>query len=196
MTTNFAYTAEGLLCDVETAPTAASCTGGNVGSDSAGRISSYNGWTYGYDADGRLVSACKSPTCASGFDKVTFAYDGEGHRTQIVETAASGTVTTTDFRYQGDAVVEESVNGSVAQRFTVDDSGRIVTMTIPSGGSAGTYVVTWNGHGDASGIWKINTDGTLTLANSVTYDTLGESDDHCCGQLCRPRLPLLVRWRV
>lgn len=174
VTTNFAYTAEGALCDVETAPTAASCTGGNVTSDSAGRISTYNGWTYGYDAVGRLVAACKSATCAAGFDKVTFSYDGEGHRTQIVETAAGGGVTTTDFRYQGDSVIEESVNGSVARRFTSDEDGLIVSMTIPSGGSAGTYVVTWNGHGDAMGLWKVNVDGSLTLANSFTYDTWGK----------------------
>jgi RHS repeat-associated protein len=181
VTTNFAYTAEGLLCDVETAPTAASCTGGNVTSDSAGRISSYAGWTYGYDAEGRLVSACKSPTCASGYDKVIFAYDGEGHRTKIVETAAGGTVTTTDFRYQGDAVVEESVNGSVARQFTVDGSGRIVTMTIPSGGSAGTYIVTWNGHGDAMALWQENADGSITLANSLTYGTWGNPTTTVAG---------------
>jgi RHS repeat-associated protein len=181
VTTNFAYTAEGLLCDVETAPTAASCSGGNVTSDTAGRISAYAGWTYGYDAVGRLVSACKSPTCTAGFDKVTFAYDGEGHRTQIVETAAGGSVTTTDFRYQGDAVVEESVNGSVARRFTVDDTGRIATMTIPSGGSAGTYLVTWNGHGDATGLWQENGDGSLTLANSLTYGTWGDPTTTVAG---------------
>ena len=35
------------------------------------------------------------------------------------------------------------------------------------------YLVTWNGHGDAAAIWKINTDGTLTLANSFTYTTWG-----------------------
>jgi RHS repeat-associated protein len=175
VTTNFAYTADGLLCDVETAPTVASCTGGNVTSESAGRIASYNGWTYGYDAQGRLVSACKSPTCASGFDKVTFGYDGEDHRTQIVATAAAGGVTTTDFRYQSDVVVEEFVNGSVARRFTVNEAGRIATMTIPSGGSAGTYLVTWNGHGDALGLWKENVDGSVSLANSFVYDTWGKS---------------------
>jgi RHS repeat-associated protein len=106
---------------------------------------------------------------------VTFAYDGEAHRTQIVETAAGGGVTTTDFRYQGDAVVEESVNGSAAREFTVNDTGRIATMTIPSGGSAGTYLVTWNGHGDALGLWKENADGSLTLTNSFVYDTWGKS---------------------
>ncbi len=179
VTTNFAYTPEGLLCDARTGT--ASCSGGNLTSDSAGRISSYNGWAFGYDAEGRLTSACKSPTCASGSDKVTMAYDGEGHRTRIVETAAGGGVTTTDFRYQGDAVVEESVNGSVARRFTVDDAGRIVTMTIPSGGSAGTYLATWDGHGDALGLWKENADGSLTLANSFTYGTWGNPTTTVAG---------------
>ncbi len=178
VTTNFAYTAEGLLCDARTG--AASCSGGNVTSDSAGRIATYNGWTYGYDADGRLVTACKNATCAAGSDAVTFAYDGEGHRTSIAATPAAGTsVATTTFRYQGDAVVQDvttvgaPVNSTTTRTFTVDSSGRIVRMTIPSGTSAGTYHVTWNGHGDALALWLVNADGTLTLANSFTYDTWG-----------------------
>jgi RHS repeat-associated protein len=179
VTTNFAFTGEGVLCDART--TAAACTGGNVASDSAGRISSYSGWTYGYDSDGRLVSACKSATCAGGFDKITFAYDGEGHRTSIVETPASGSsVATTTFSYQGDAIAQEvttvgpPVNSTTTRTFTVDSNGRIVRMTIPSGTSAGAYLVTWNGHGDAMALWKTNVDGSLTLANSYTYDTWGK----------------------
>ncbi len=84
--TNFAYDAQGRLCAVG----ATTCTTPNVTYDSAGRTKSWNGWTFAYDADGRLVSACKSATCAAGFDKVTFAYDGEGHRTQIQTTSAAG----------------------------------------------------------------------------------------------------------
>ncbi len=47
-------------------------------------------------------------------------------------------------------------------------------MTIPSGGSAGTYLATWNGHGDALALWRVEADGTTTLANSFTYDTWGQ----------------------
>ncbi len=47
-------------------------------------------------------------------------------------------------------------------------------MTIASGETgAGTYLVTWNGHGDALALWKVNGDGSLTLANSYTYSTWG-----------------------
>ncbi len=47
-------------------------------------------------------------------------------------------------------------------------------MIVPSGGSAGRYVVTWNGHGDAMGLWKVDpVNGTLSLANSWTYSTWG-----------------------
>ena len=47
-------------------------------------------------------------------------------------------------------------------------------MTIPTGEpGAGTYLVTWNGHGDALGLWRIDTGGVLTLGNSFTYDTWG-----------------------
>ena len=70
-------------------------------------VSCWNGWTFAYDPDGRMLSACKSATCAAGFDKVEFVYDGEGNRTQIKTTTAAGAVATRDFRYQDDAIVEE-----------------------------------------------------------------------------------------
>lgn len=172
-TTNFAYHADGRLCDVEVG-TAASCSSGNVTHDSAGRIETWAGWTFGYDAEGRLVSACKSATCASGYDKLAFTYDGEGHRTKIVATSAAGAVTTTDFRYQGDAVVEEKVNGTVTRQFVTEAAGAITKLIVPSGQPhAGTYLVTWNGHGDALNLLRVNSDGSTTLANSFTYDTWG-----------------------
>jgi RHS repeat-associated protein len=172
-TTNFAYDADGLLCDVETGA-AANCSGGNVTHDSAGRIESWNAWTFGYDAEGRLVTACKSSNCAAGHDKLEFTYDGEGHRTEIVATAANATVTTTEFRYQGDAVVEERVNGTVVRQFVTDESGAISKLIVPAGlTDAGTYLVNWNGHGDALNLLRVNGDGTTTLANTFTYDTWG-----------------------
>lgn len=172
-TTNFAYTSDGQLCDVETAPTAASCSGGNVTYDTAGRTRSYAGWWFAYDADGRLTSACRNSTCAAGADKLEFAYDGEGHRTRQTATSAGGSVSVTDFRYQGNAVVEEAVGGVVTRSYVVDEAGGIVKLVVPSGADAGTYLVTWNGHGDALGLHRQNADGTTTLANSYTYDTWG-----------------------
>jgi RHS repeat-associated protein len=173
-TRNFAYTTAGLLCDVETGA-AASCTGGNIGSDDAGRISDHAGWHFDYDASARLVAACDNTSCAgSGFDRVDFSYDGEGHRTAIVATPAAGSpVVTTTFRYQGDAIVAESVGGTLTREYMTDDSGTISKVIVPTGGSAGTYLVTWNGHGDAMALHRIETNGTLTLANSYTYSTWG-----------------------
>lgn len=172
-TTNFAFHADGRLCDVEVGA-AAGCSGGNVSHDSAGRIESWNGWTFAYDAEGRLTLACRSLTCASGYDRVDFTYDGEGHRTQIVATSAGGSVTTTQFRYQGDVVVEEKVNGTVVRQFLTDEAGAISKLLVPDGQTdAGTYLVSWNGHGDALNLLRVNGDGTTTLANSFTYDTWG-----------------------
>lgn len=107
--------------------------------------------------------------------RVAYVYDGDGHRTQIRKfVSGNGTPTETwDFRYQGDAIVEERLNGAVQRTYLVDEAGAIVKVTIPSGGSAGTYLVTWNGHGDALGLWKIEATGALTLANSYTYTTWG-----------------------
>jgi len=148
---------------------------GTVSSDSAGNLKQFNGWAYEYDAQNRLVRACKAATCSTGSpDKVEFSYDGEGHRTQIKEYTAGTLTTTRDFRYQGDAIVEESTNGTVSRGYVVDDAGRILKVCDPSCTSpTTTYLVAWNGHGDALGLWRINGDGTLTLANSYTYSTWG-----------------------
>jgi RHS repeat-associated protein len=148
---------------------------GTVSSDSAGNLKQFNGWAYEYDAAGRLIRACKAATCSTGSpDKVEFSYDGEGHRTQIKEYIAGTLTTTRDFRYQGDAIVEESTNGTVSRGYLVDDTGRILKVCDPScAAPTTTYLVTWNGHGDALALWRINGDGTLTLANSYTYSTWG-----------------------
>ena len=172
----FAYTPTGLLCDVDTTDRhAATCTGGNILSDEAGRISDIAGWHYLYDAKARLVSVCDDADCVgSGFDRVDFTYDGEGHRTAIVETPAAGSpVVTTTFRYQGDAIVAEYVGGTLTREYVTDDAGTISKVIVPTGASAGTYLVTWNGHGDAMALYRIETNGTLTLANSYTYSTWG-----------------------
>lgn len=59
-------------------------------------------------------------------------------------------MTTTEFRHQNDAVVEERVNGSVVRSFVTDEAGAISKLIVPAGQpDAGTYLVSWNGHGDA-----------------------------------------------
>jgi RHS repeat-associated protein len=173
VTRNFAYTGAGVLCDVETG-SAASCSGGNVTSDDAGRISGYASWTYLYDAEARLVSACEDADCVgSGFDRVDFTYDGEGHRTGITETPAVGSPVETVFRYQGDAVVGVEVDGTPHHEYVTDPAGTIVKVIVLDGADAGTYMPVWNGHGDAMALYRV--DGAdLTLANSYTYSTWGQ----------------------
>jgi RHS repeat-associated protein len=174
-TRNFAYTATGLLCDQETG-SAASCTSGNVTSDDAGRISDQGGWHYLYDAKARLVSACDDADCVgSGFDRVDFEYDGEGHRTTITDTPASGSALVWTFRYQGDAIVAEYKDGTLYREYVTDDQGTISKVIVPAGQTGtGTYLVTWNGHGDAMALHRIESSGSLTLANSYTYGTWGQ----------------------
>lgn len=94
--------------------------------------------------------------------------------TKIETTSAAGVVNTTEFRYQGDAIVEERANGVVTRQYLVDSDGSSVEMIIPAGQpEAGTYLVGWNGHGDALNLRRIEADGTTTLANSFTYDSWG-----------------------
>ena len=170
-TTNFAYNSSGQLCKTSST----SCTSPNVTYDSAGRTASYNGWVYTYDAEGRMTSACKSTSCSGSIDKVEFSYDGDGHRTQLKATTAFGTVTTTDFIYQGDAIVQETnSSGTVTREYIDDDQGKVIKFCDPNCGSpTTTYLVTWNGHGDAIGAWRIKSDGTLELANSYIYSSWG-----------------------
>ncbi len=168
--TTFTYDGEGQL---------ASCTSGctPLAHDTAGRMSSIGGWTYTYDAEGRLTVATET---ASG-DRLEMSDDGEGHRTPSCREVAAGTLTLTrDLRYQGDAIVEEKVtdaghpSGTIVRTYTVTDAGQVVSVTIPAGETAaGTYLVTWNGHGDALALWRKETNGTLTLANSYTYSSWG-----------------------
>jgi RHS repeat-associated protein len=130
-------------------------------------------WFFVYDADGRVISACKSTACTGSIDRVDYLYDGSGHRIQIKETTSGGTVTTTDLRYQGDTIVQELVGGTVTRTYATDDTGRIVEVCDPDCASGTIYVVVYNGHGDATGLWKQETSGALTLANSYTYSTWG-----------------------
>ena len=129
-----------------------------------------------YDSAGRLTSACKAASCSgTGFDRLDMTYDGEGHRTKVVETPAAGSpVTSREFAYQGDAVVAESVNGTLVRQVVVDDAGSPTKVTVTnSGASDGTYLPTFSGHGDLLALWRLNADGSLSLANSVTYTTWG-----------------------
>ena len=86
---------------------------------------------------------------------------------------------TTDFRYQGDAIVEERLTdashaGLVVRSYVVDEAGSVVKLIIAAGEpDAGTYLVAWNGHGDALNLSRLNADGTLTLANSFSYSSSG-----------------------
>lgn len=90
-------------------------------------------------------------------------------------------MTTTDVTYEGDRVVRETeLTGSTTatRTFTTDEAGAIVTMTLATSPSAGaddgTYLVAWNGHGDAIGLAEIDAaSGVLTPAARVTYSTWG-----------------------
>ena len=63
--------------------------------------------------------------------------------------------------------------GNVTRTYATDEAGRIVQVCDPDCASGTVYLVTWNGHGDATGLWRQNADGTLTLANSYAYSSWG-----------------------
>jgi RHS repeat-associated protein len=171
-TTTFAYNADGQLCRTG----ATSCGTPNLTYDKAGRTRAWNGWWLSYDPDGRLASACRSENCLASADRITFTYDAEGRRTSIASAPGGGTPTTVELRYQGTAVVEErdAATNTLLRSYVVDEAGSVVKLIIPSGQpNVGTYLVSWNGHGDALALHRQNTDGSLTLANSYSYSSWG-----------------------
>lgn len=73
-----------------------------------------------------------------------------------------------------ETLTDSTHSGVVVRSYITDEDGGIVKAVVANGEpDAGTYVVTWSGHGDALALWRHNADGTLTLANSFTYDSWG-----------------------
>ena len=126
--------------------------------------------------EGRLASACKVAGCASG-DLVTMRYDGEGRRVELVTRPNGGAATTTTFRDQGSAIAQELTGTgtlTLVRTYLTDEAGTIVKVCDPDcTGTNPSYLVTYNGHGDALALWRIEANGSLTLANSYTYSTWG-----------------------
>ena len=170
-TNDFTYDSRGQLTGCDTG-----C--GTIAYDSAGRTSRWNGWYLTYDGEGRLAGACKVSGCASG-DMVTMRYDAAGRRVELVTRPSGGSSTTTTVRYQGEAIAQEWTGTGtpvLTRTYVTDEAGAIVKFCdLDCSGSNPQYLVTWSGHGDALGLWKINTaTGALTLANSFTYSTWGQ----------------------
>jgi RHS repeat-associated protein len=137
-------------------------------------MSQWNGWYLAYDGEGRLASACKVAGCVTG-DMITMRYDADGRRVELVTRPSGQAAVTTTFRYQGDAIAQEVTGGSVTRTYVTDEAGAIVKVCDPDcTGSNPQYLVTWSGHGDALALWRIDSSGSLTLANSYTYTTWGQ----------------------
>jgi hypothetical protein len=156
--------------------------------DAAGNRLSYNDRTFTYDSKGRLT-ACANASCGTiTYDSAGrisrhstwyYHYDTDGRLVKLKTRSASGVVVTRDLRYQSGATVEEHVtdaahpSGALVRSYVVDESGSMIKVIVPSGEpGAGTYIVIWNAHGDAQALWRLNADGTLTLAQDPRYEHL------------------------
>ena len=156
--------------------------------DTAGRTASYNGWVYVYDAEGRMTSARKSTSCSGSIDKVLFTYDGEATGPRSRSSPRQRPTTTRDFIYQGDAIVQEKTNGTLSREYIDDEQGSIIKFCDPNCSSpTTTYLVTWNGHGDALGaVADRSLDGRPDVVEVNTYSSWHTDDDRR-GWLQRPR---------
>jgi hypothetical protein len=73
--------------------------------------------------------------------RVEFSYDGDGHRSSVTTTPASGSATSVTYRYSGDSVVEEKVGGTVTRSYVLDEAGSIVKLVISVGqANAGSFL--------------------------------------------------------
>jgi RHS repeat-associated protein len=173
----------GFTYDVESQLASCSSPSCTATHDAEGRLTQLvdNGttWTYQYDAEGRLTAACKASACSGSINRLDFAYGEEDQRVQVKEMTSGGQVTTTDLRYEGRGVIQEVTSTGITRTFTLDEAGAIVKLVVAGDTSDpdndGTYLVTWNGHGDALALWKIDlSSGALTLANTYAYSTWGQ----------------------
>ncbi len=152
-----------------------------VTTDSAGLVTSVAStlgttWSYRYDTEGRMVSACRAASCSgTGFERVDYGFDGAGHRTRITTTTAAGAVTTLDIAYAGDTPAQEKTNGTVSRTYVADEAGRIVRFCDPDcTGSSPVYLVAYNAHGDALSIGRLDpATGGVEVANRFGYATWG-----------------------
>jgi RHS repeat-associated protein len=105
-------------------------------------------------------------------NRVESVYDAEGRRVEI-RTTTGGLTTVRTIRYENAGPVQELVAGAVVREYLTDETGAIVKVCDPTCAAGTAYLVVWNGHGDATGLWRIESSGALTLANSYAYSTWG-----------------------
>ena len=142
VTRNFAYTAAGLLCDVETGRRR-QCAPATSTPTTPDGSATQGGWHFDYDAEARLVSACdgrrlRRIRLRSG--RLRVRRRGPPHGDHRDARAGTPDVEWT-FRYQGDAIVAEYKDGTLHREYVTDDTGTISKVIVPSGADAGDYLV-------------------------------------------------------
>jgi RHS repeat-associated protein len=82
--------------------------------DGNGNLTSGGGWTYSYDPENKLMTACNASPCGSASVAASYAYDPLGRRT---EKSGTGVATTLFLNDGSDEIAEYSSSGSVLRRF-------------------------------------------------------------------------------
>ena len=134
-------------------------TVGNLspGYGALGNLSGYNGWSYTYDSQGRLISASKGATSA------TFFYDGLNRQVARSITAA-GTTTITYSVWDGWNLVAEYGPGPVLRNRFIYAGNDLIRSPNPSG----IYY-----YADAQGSTVFLGSDTGALVEQYTYDLYG-----------------------
>jgi RHS repeat-associated protein len=128
--------------------------GKSISYDNIGNPTSYDGWTYTWEAGRQLASASTTGT------SISYKYDDNGIRTSKTVNSV-----TTDYTLFGDKVVVES-NGTDTLKYTYDNVGNLVGMNL----NGTDYFYEFNAQGDVIGI--VNTSATKVV--SYVYDSWGK----------------------
>jgi RHS repeat-associated protein len=86
----------------------------SLGYDGNGNLTSGGGWTYSYDPENKLMTACNASPCGSASVAASYAYDPLGRRT---EKSGTGVAQTFFLNDGSDEVAEYSSSGTVLRRF-------------------------------------------------------------------------------
>lgn len=147
-----------------------SINGAAVSHDANGNMTAASGWTYGYDATNRLISANGTGMAA------TYGYDATGRR---IRKTVNGTVTT--YLYDGpNLVAEYDGSGTLLRRYVFGPDADEPLLQY-AGGVVKYIYRNWQG----SIIAVADGSGAVSAADLYRYGPYGESSNPASGSLFR-----------
>lgn len=145
-----------------------SVAGNSYSYDLDGNLTGDGVWTWGYDAENRMVSMARP-----GTSTVTLAYDAKGRLRQT----AGGSAGTTQFLYAGDELIAElNASGTVLRRFVHGAGTDDPLIWFEGSGTYSTASARRFLHRDERGSVVAVTNSSGAIVQRNTYDEWGAPD--------------------